>query len=404
MKALREQRRKLVEDQRTLVNAADAEQRAMSDDEMAQFDKIDTAINNLKNTIERGEGLPTVEAAPVATDDLRVSFEPLETRTPATMTMSVAVQSGAGSDHYRSAFEGYLRRGVNGLTGDEQRALSEGTDSAGGYLVPNQWNDEIVKKLDEENVMRRLSTVITTETGTFNIPVVTTQGTAAWTAEAASLTESDSVFGNYSMSAFKAARIMKVSRELLADNRFDLVSYITEEFSRSVNVLAEAAYVDGSGSGQPEGIIYNSTVGVTAAGATAITADELIGLFHALKPQYRLRTSTAWLMADATIKAVRQLKDTTNQYLWQPGLRDGDPDRLLGKPVYASSHCPAMISGGKSVVFADFSFFYIGDRQGIEMQRLTELYAATGQDGFIGTMRTDSTLTNTEASQVLQQA
>ena len=114
--------------------------------------------------------------------------------------------------------------------------------------------------------------------------------------------------------------------------------------------------------------------------------------------------STAWLMADATIKALRQLKDGNDQYLWQPGLRDGDPDRLLGKPVYASSHVPAMVTGGKSVVFADFSFFWIGDRQGVEMQRLVELYAATGQDGFIGTFRTDSTLTNTEASQVGQQA
>ena len=109
-------------------------------------------------------------------------------------------------------------------------------------------------------------------------------------------------------------------------------------------------------------------------------------------------------MRDATIKAIRQLKDTTNQYLWQPGHRDGEPDRLLGKPVYASSHCPAAISGGKSVVFADFSYFWIGDRSGIEMQRVNELYAASGQVGFIGTFRTDSVLTNTEAAQVGQQA
>ena len=268
--------------------------------------------------------------------------------------------------------------------------------------MPDQWNDRIVLKLNEENVMRQLSTVIRTETGTFNIPVVSNSATAAWISEGGTITEADTVFANYTMAAYKAGRAMKVSRELLADQRFDLVSFITDDFVRSINTLAEAAYVDGSGSA-PQGIIYNATVN-SFAGATAITADEVIDLFHALKPQYRARASTAWLMADATIKLIRQLKDTTNQYLWQPGLRDGEPDRLLGKPVYASSHCPAAISGGKSVVFADFSYFWIGDRSGIEMQRVNELYAASGQVGFIGTFRTDSVLTNTEAAQVGQQA
>ena len=396
---LRERRMKLVSDQRQILKTADDAKRALTTDEMESFDKMNDAIDSLKHTIDRSEKVAAAEAEL----EQRITLaEPIETRTPETMSLAVSpqVMRGTASDEYRVGFENYIRGRL--LNPDEQRALSEGTDSEGGYLVPDQWNDRIVLKLNEENVMRQLSTVIRTETGTFNIPVVSNSATAAWISEGGTITEADTVFANYTMAAYKAGRAMKVSRELLADQRFDLVSFITDDFVRSINTLAEAAYVDGSGSA-PQGIIYNATVN-SFAGATAITADEVIDLFHALKPQYRARASTAWLMADATIKLIRQLKDTTNQYLWQPGLRDGEPDRLLGKPVYASSHCPAAISGGKSVVFADFSYFWIGDRSGIEMQRVNELYAATGQVGFIGTFRTDSVLTNTEAAQVGQQA
>ena len=397
---LQDQRIKLVADQRQLIKKADDESRGMTVDEMATFDKIDADIVSLKATIDRSESVAAAERR--ATEQRIEMAEPVETRTPATMSLPVAESNEQRtSSEYRSGFERYMRGGQ--LNDAENRALSEGTNTAGGFLVPDQWYTRIIEKLNEENIMRRLSTVITTEHGTFNIPVVNTVGAANWTAEGAALTESDTVFANYTMSAYKAARIMKVSRELIADNTFDLESYITSEFTTSINTLCEAAYIDGDASSKPKGVIYDATV-TAFAGAAAITADELIGLYHELKPQYRVRPSTAWIMADATIKAVRLLKDTTNQYVWQPGLRDGDPDRLLGKPVYASSHMPAMTTAKKSVLFGDYSYFFIGDRSGIEMQRLYELYAASGQDAFIGTFRTDSVLTNTEDVQVGQQA
>ena len=341
---LRERRMKLVSDQRQILKKADDEKRALTADEMESFDKMNDDINGLKHTIDRSEKVAAAEAE----IEQRITLaEPVETRTPETMSLAVSpqVMRGTASDEYRAGFENYIRGRL--LNPDEQRALSEGTDSEGGYLVPDQWNDRIVLKLNEENVMRQLSTVIRTETGTFNIPVVSNSATAAWISEGGTITEADTVFANYTMAAYKAGRAMKVSRELLADQRFDLVSFITDDFVRSINTLAEAAYVDGSGSA-PQGIIYNATVN-SFAGATAITADEVIDLFHALKPQYRARASTAWLMADATIKLIRQ-------------------------------------------------------RSGMERQRVNELYAASGQVGFIGTFRTDSVLTNTEAAQVGQQA
>ena len=398
MKQLREQRRKLVEDQRTLVNAADAEQRAMTTDEMAQFDKLDTAITDLKHTIDRGEALPAVEAAPGPSDDLRITLDTVETRTPATISVPVASeQRGSASAEYRAAFHGWLRSGHM-----EQRALQEATASEGGYLVPDQWATELQQARQEANIMRQISRVITTDTGTFNLPTVSSEGSAAWTAEEAAFTESDTAFGNVTFSAYKAGTIMKVTDELLNDNSFDLVSYITQEFGRRIGTLEEAAFVGGNGSAKPTGVVGASTLGVTAASATAITSNELVDLFFSLAPAYRPFAS--WLMKDDTIKLVRKLTDSNGQYIWQPGMQASQPDTLLGRPVYASSSVPGPTTGNKSVLFGDFSYYWIADRAGFSMQRLDELYAANGFVGFRASARTDGKLTIATAVYHLVQA
>ena len=258
MKQLREQRRKLVEDQRTLVNAADAEQRAMTTDEMAQVDKLDTAITDLKHTIDRGEAVPAVEAAPEPGDNLRITLDTVETRTPATISVPVASeQRGSASAEYRAAFNGWLRSGHM-----EQRSLQEGTASEGGYLVPDQWATELQQARQEANIMRQIARVITTESGTFNLPTVSSEGSAAWTQEENAFTESDTAFGNVTYSAYKAGTIIKITDELLQDNSYDLVSYITQEFGRRIGTLEEAAFVDGNGSNKPTGVVNGRHGGI----------------------------------------------------------------------------------------------------------------------------------------------
>ena len=140
--------------------------------------------------------------------------------------------------------------------------------------------------------------------------------------------------------------MIKVSEELLNDSVFDLESYIAKEFARRIGAKEEEAFFTGDGSGKPLGVLAatgGAETGVTAASSTAITADELMDLFYSLKSPYRKKA--VWVLNDSTIKAVRKLKDSTGQYLWQPSLMAGMPDTLLGRPVKTSAYMPVIARG-----------------------------------------------------------
>ena len=195
-----------------------------------------------------------------------------------------------------------------------------------------------------------------------------------------------------------------ISEELLNDSVFDLESYIAREFARRIGTKEEEAFFTGDGTGKPLGILAASggaETGVTAASATAVTADELIDLFYSLKSPYR--KNAVWVLNDSTIKAIRKLKDNNGQYLWQPSLVAGTPDTILGRPVKTSAYMPAIAAGAKTIAFGDFSYYWIADRQGRSFKRLNELYAANGQVGFLGSQRVDGKMILPEAVKVLVQ-
>jgi HK97 family phage major capsid protein len=216
--------------------------------------------------------------------------------------------------------------------------------------------------------------------------------------------ESDDQFTQITIGAHKLGTTIKVSEELLRDSVFDLEAYISREFARRIGAREEESFFQGDGNGKPLGILAEAggaEVGVTAASATAITADELMDLFHSLKAPYR--SKAVWVMNDSTIKAVRKLKDNNGQYLWQNSLTADAPHTLLGRPVYTSAYMPTIAGGAKSIAFGDFKYYWIADRQGRSFKRLNELYAQTGQVGFIGSQRVDGKLILPEAIKVLQQ-
>ena len=258
--------------------------------------------------------------------------------------------------------------------------------------------------LQEQNIFRQLAHVITTSTGDRKIPVVATHGSAAWIDEEGAYVESDDTFGQVSIGAYKLGTMIRVSEELLNDSVFDLPSYIATEFARRIGSAEEEAFFSGNGTGRPTGLLNatgGATVGVTAASATAVTLDEIMDLFYALRSPYRKRA--VFLTNDATVKALRKLKDTTGQYLWAPSVTAGTPDTILNRPIYTSAYMPVMAAGAKSVVFGDFSYYWVADRTTRSFKRLNELYAATGQVGFLASERVDGKLVLAEAVQVLQQ-
>jgi HK97 family phage major capsid protein len=247
-----------------------------------------------------------------------------------------------------------------------------------------------------------LCTVIRTSSGTTDIPTVASRGAAAWDAESAAYEESDDVFGQVTLAARKMTRIIKVTDELLADSQFPLPAYLAGSFGKSFGDLEETAFVAGTGTTQPDGIVPGSTVGVVAAGQAAITADELFDLYHS--PISGYRKNGTFMTADLTVKAVRKLKDGNGQYLWEPGLKVSQPSTLLGRPLLTAADMPAMTTGLRSVIFGDFSYYWIADRGVPVFKRLDELYAASGQVGFAGSRRVDGVLTIATAVYHLIQA
>ena len=169
-------------------------------------------------------------------------------------------------------------------------ALQIGTDSEGGYLVPDEFEKQLIQGLEEQNLFRTLASVVNTGSGDRKIPVVATKGTAAWIEEEAAFPESDDSFAQVTIGAHKLATMLKVSEELLNDSVFGVESYIASEFARRIGAKEEEAFFTGDGIGKPVGVLAETggaQLSVTAASATALTADEIMDLFYALKSPYR---------------------------------------------------------------------------------------------------------------------
>ena len=387
---LKQLRAKGIKEMREVLDIADAEGRPLSGEERQKYDKIDTDVEAFTDTIDRREKQ--------ARSETLISADAGEAR----VSRQASTQAEKlGSEEYRNAFYKYIRYGSGALVGDEARGLSIGTDSAGGYLTETVLDRKLVETLDEANIMRQLCTVISTESDR-TIAVESDAAAAVWMAEEAGFTEDDVAFTQVSLSAYKLGSIMKVSDELLQDNVFDLTNYLATNFARRIGNAEEAAFVNGDGSSKPTGVTAGATAAVTAASAVVLTADELIDLYHSCDRQYRNKAS--WLMRDSTIKEIRKLKDGDDQYLWQPGMQAGEPDRLFGKPIFASPDMPETATGAISVVFGDFSYYTIADRGSRSLVRLNELYSANGQVGFRIHERVDGKVVLAEALQKITMA
>ena len=368
----------------------------LSQENDAVYTAMENDIANLGREISRMERLEAMDA-----ELSRPLTSPL-TEKPAAVAKADE-KTGRASDEYSAAFWNQTRR-KDSVTPEMKNALQEGVDSEGGYLVPDEFEHTLVQALEQENIVREHAHVFTTSSGNHKIPVVTSKGTASWIDEEGAIPESDDVFGQQMIGAHKVGTLIKVSEELLNDSAFDLEGYFASEFARRIGNKEEDAFFNGDGVGKPLGILAatgGAQVGVTAASATAVTADEIIDLFYSLEAPYR--KNAIWVLNDASIAAIRKLKDNNGQSLWQPALHEGTYDTLLGKRIFTSPFVPEMKSGQKSVIFGDLSFYWIGDRQGITFKRLNERYADTGQIGFIATKRLDGKLILPEAVKVLQQ-
>ena len=367
---------------------------ALSVEDDATYSKMEKEFDELTASITRAQRRANMEMEMNKPVNAPITAKPMVMTEPEDST-------GRASKGYKKNFWNAMRR--KQMTPEMVNALQIGTDSEGGYLVPDEYEKTLVEALEEENIFRKLAHVISTSSGDRKIPVVASKGSASWVDEEGTIPDSDDAFNQVSIGAYKLGTLIKVSNELLNDSVFNLESYISKEFARRIGSKEEDAFFNGNGTGKPVGI-FNATggaeVGVTAASATAITADEIIDLFYSLKAPYR--KNAVWILNDATIKTIRKLKDNNGNYLWQPSLTAGTPDTILGRPVYTSSYVPTIAASAKTIAFGDFLYYWIADRAGRNFKKLTELYAANDQTGFVATQRVDGKLILPEAIKVLK--
>ena len=360
----------------------------VSQEDAETYDRMEKEVTDLTRDIERLQRQEEID---------KMLNQP--TSTPITCKPGAKDEpddkSGIASKAYKQAFWDSIRK-RNWF--DVKNVLEIGTDANGGYLVPDEYERRLLDKLQDENFFRSLATIIQTQTGTHTVPVVASHGTASWMEENGLYPESDDTFDQITLSAYKLGTAIKVSEELMNDSVFDLESYISTEFARRIGAAEEEAFLTGDGEKKPEGVFtkVKATDGqTTEITNTSISFDNMMDVFHNLRSVYRNRAT--WILNDSTVKALRKIKDNNGNYIWQPSVVVGQPDTILNRPYRTSIYAPELAAGNVAILFGDYSYYWIADRQGRSFKRLSELYAANGQIGFLASERVDGKLILPEA-------
>ena len=390
---LREKRNKAWEAAKAFVETKRDKDGLLSAEDAATYAEMEQKVQNYSAEIARMEAMETMEAELNKPVNTPLTGRPMNGNSQDNKT-------GRASNEYKEAMLQAIRTNFRNV----KNVLSEGIASDGGYLVPEEYDSRLIEGLEEENIFRRLGTTITTS-GERKINIAGAKPAAAWIDEGEELTFGDAKFDQINLDAHKLHVAVKVTEELLYDNAFGLENYLLRQFSIALANAEEDAFLNGDGAGKPLGIFAEeggAQVGVTAASATDITADEIINLVYALKRPYRKKAK--FIMNDQTIAVLRKLKDENGQYLWQPSLQAGEPDRLFGYEVMTSAYVPMIAAGKPVIAFGDFSYYNIGDRGVRSFAELKELFAGNGMVGFVAKERVDGKLVLAEAVQVLKMA
>jgi len=285
---------------------------------------------------------------------------------------------------HKKAFEKYFRKGIVGnLSELEIKALNTQSDPDGGYLVTKEIETMIDKVVTAEVAMRRMATVQVIGTGKYGKPVVTSGATGGWLGETEEATETTAPkIAMIDVSAEVLYAYPWATNVMLEDGVIDIEQWLTNEVNETFTEKEGEGFITGTGIKKPRGILAYDTVtnanytwgklGYIASGAAGAfhtdEGDALINLVHALKRKYR--NGASWLMNDLTMASVRKIKDTTDNYIWRPGLEVGISDTLLGYPVEVDDYMPDIAANSFSIAFGNFRAGYlIVDRSGISIIR-----------------------------------
>lgn len=388
---MREKRNKAWEAAKAFVETKRDKDGLLSEEDAKTYASMEQKVKGIGAEIDRMQAMEEMESQLNRPVNTPITHKPTASNTEER-------KIGRSSNEYKKAMMSALRSNFRNVS----NVLQEGVDADGGYLVPEEYDHRLVDALTEENIFRGLATTITTS-GERKINIAATKPAAAWIDEGEALTFGDATFAQINLDAHKLHVAVKVTEELLYDNAFQLENHIIDMFSKALSNAEEDAFLNGDGIGKPLGVFAETgggEIGVTAASATAITADEIINLVYSLKRPYRKKAK--FIMNDQTVAAVRKLKDGNGNYLWQPSAQAGEPDRLFGYEVLTSPYAPTIAYGQSVIAFGDFSYYNIGDRGTRSFAELKELFAGNGMIGFVAKERVDGKLVLPEAVKILK--
>lgn len=398
-KQMREKRGALVEQMQGMVAAAKAEGRNLSNEENEKFDAISNEVDELRAAAAR------IERAEELKKEMASKAEEVREAAPAKVEA-------------RDAFNAYLRKGMNGLNANEARAMEElrGTstqvttnDGLGGFLVPENWSDFVSATELFKSDIERVATVIRTSNGqAFNLPANDdTSVVAAILGEGTAETVSDMTFTNVKFEPYTySSKIVKVSNQLMADNAFDLAGFVGGQLANRLNRGINDHLTTGTNSSQPQGIVTGSSLGKTAASASAVTIAEILDLMYAVDASYRNAAGAGFMMNSATLAAVRKLGfGSSNDFpVFVPAMEVGGVDLLFGKPVHVNEDMDGIATGKKSIIFGDLKQYYVHEAGGVQLLRLNERFADALSTGFIAYRRVDGNVLQASAIKHLIQA
>ncbi len=401
------------------VMTAFEEFKATNDARLAEIEKKGSAdtlteqkLTKIEATLSSFEGLnqriTLAEQQAKAAKEAADSVETTLARLPTGRKSADPIEFKARVNNWARAVVHAHALGVHNLGQSEQKiladiaaeakALSVGTDTAGGYLAPTEYVREIIKGVTEVSPMRALARVRQTANKAVDIPKRTGQFSAQWVHEVGTKTETTGLsYGLEELTVHEIFALVDISNQMLEDSAFDMESEIRVESTEQFSVAEGLAFISGSGVGKPEGILVNTSVQETVSGAaTAITGDGLLTLKHDIKTAYARNAS--WIMNRKSIGSVRKLKGTDGHYLWVPGIANSAPNTIDGDTYVEMPDMPSEGAGTYPVAYGDFRRGYtIADRIAMEMLRDPYTQAPGGNIRFIFRRRIGGKVTLAEA-------
>lgn len=388
VKDLREKRNQIAEEAQEIIKNAPAD--GLGAEDRAKFDAIMARVDSIKEDIERVERHEALQADLAASQPVVAGRQ--DTRE------SEKNDRAAKADE---AFELYLRHGREGLNPEqrallrpESRAAQTVTTTGGGYLIPQGFSNMLEESMKAYGNVEAAADVFSTETGN-TLPWPTVDDTTVsgrLLAINTAVTETAITYNVVNFAAYKfSSDMVTVPVELMQDSAFDVPSHVAGVLGVRLGRVHNDYQTDGSGSGQPAGIVTGASSGVTAAGTGTVTYDELLDLEHSIDPAYRSEAfGCGFMFNDGTLKKLRQMKDGEGRPLWQAGTTGGAPDTINGWPYHINQDMAAMTTGLKPILFGALKKFKIRKVKEIVLLRLDERYADNHQVAFLAFTRFDS--------------